>query len=178
MSNITPRLMAYLKSWYGTSTQNQRNAGVVVELSFDEFLSLFEARQIASLEKAIERDRLRYQQNEKNKFAYVLTWKSYAACSTGILSINTAIVCSRMKSAKLCLPKKGDKLRGSHKANLSKAKTGVAQTEEHRKAISDGTKGVKKAPWSEERKAARSTQRQAHEAIKRAQAVAELSILP
>jgi len=165
--NISPRLMAYLKSWFGTSTEKQRNAGVEVTLSFAEFISLFEPRQIKSLEKAIQRNSIRDQQNENNKYAYVLTWKSYAACSTRVLSLETAIVCSRMKSAKLNLPKKGDKLRQSHRASLSKAKTGKRQTDDHRKAISDGSKGVRKAPWTEERKAARRALRQAQEAAKK-----------
>lgn len=165
--NISPRLKAYLKSWYGTSTQNKRNVGVEVTLTFDEFLSLFEKRQLLSLEKAIDANSIRYQQDVNNQYAYVLTWKSYAACSSNVFSKDTAIVCSRMKSAKINLPQKGDKLREKHRENISKGKTGKAQTEEHRAAISDGKKGQKIAGWSEERKAARRKLRQDQEAAKR-----------
>lgn len=153
--SISAQLMAYLKSWYETSTTKQRKAGVEVTLTFDEFLGLFDTRQIRSLQKAIEANRIRYQQDEKNQFAYVLTWRSYAARSTNVLSKETAIVCSRMKSSTINLPQQGDKLRPSHCQNISKSLTGKAKTEEHCHNISDGKKGQKIKGWSEERKAAR-----------------------
>ena len=156
--NISDQLMAYLKSWYATSTDNQRKAGVEVALTFEEFLALFEKRQFSSLQKAIDLNRLRYQQDEKNQYAYVLTWQSYAARSTNILSKDTAIVCSRMKSSTINLPQKGDKLRPSHCQSLSRSLTGKPKSEEHRKNISEGKKGRKISGWTEERKAARRAQ--------------------
>ncbi len=165
---ISERLTSYLKSWYATSIHNKREAGVEVTLTYSEFLNLFEVRQLASLEKAIEENRIRYQQDENNKFAYVLTWQSYAACSTNVFSRDTALICSRMKSATINLPQKGDKLRDSHCQNLSRSLTGKRKSEEHRKNISEGKKGRKIRGWTEERKAIRSAQRQAQEAAKRA----------
>jgi len=168
MENISTQLMAYLKSWHPTTVRRKTGAGMIVNLTFDEFLSLFEKRQLSSLQKAIDADRIRYQQDEKSPYAYVATWKSYAACSSGIYNIETALICSRMKSSKINLPTAGDKLRPSHCASISKSLAGKGKTEEHCLAISDAKKGKKISGWTEERKAARRTLRQAQEAAKRA----------
>lgn len=156
--SISPRLHAYLTSWFHTSTGNKADAGVVVELTFDQFLSLFEKRQLASLETAIMRNRLRDQQGSENPLAYVLTWRSYVARSSNVYSVETAMVCSRRKSAKLGLPAKGDMLRPSHCENISTSLTGVAKTDEHCANISAGKRGQKIAGWSDERKAERRQQ--------------------
>ena len=167
MENISTQLLAYLNSWYSTTVKSKANAGNTVNLTFDEFLSLFEKRQLASLQKSIDANRIRYQQDEKNQFAYVATWKSYAACSSGIYDINTALICSRMKSAQVNLPQAGDKLRPGHCANISKSLTGKAKSEDHCKNISEGKKGKEIVKWTEERKAARRELRQAQKAAKK-----------
>ncbi|OAN51861.1 hypothetical protein [Sphingobium sp. TCM1] len=168
MENISPKLLAYLKSWYETTTKSKTAAGVVVNLTFDQFVSLLEKRQIVSLQKAIDANSIRYLQDENNPYAYVATWKSYAACSSGVYDINTACICSRMKSGQINLPAAGDKLRPSHCANISKSLKGVEKTEEHCQAISQAKKGKSISGWSDERRAARSALRQAQEAAKRA----------
>lgn len=86
---------------------------------------------------------------------------------SGELNRDTACICSRMKSATINLPAKGDKLRPGHAANIGKALTGRPKSQDHRKALSEATKGVPKAAWSEERKAARREQRRAQEVAKR-----------
>ncbi|WP_152639779.1 hypothetical protein [Sphingobium bisphenolivorans] len=168
MENISHQLAAYLRSWYETTVKSKTAAGVTVNLTFDEFLALFEKRQLNSLQKAIDANSIRYLQDEHNPYAYVATWKSYAACSSGVYDVNTALICSRMKSAKINLPAAGDKLRPSHCANIRRSLTGVEKTEEHCQAISEAKKGKPIAGWSEERKTARRELRQAQEAAKRA----------
>lgn len=159
--SISPRLLAYLKSWFATSTGNKARSLVDVRLTFDEFLSLFETRQLASLQRAIDANRLRDQQSETNQMAYVLTWRSYAARSSNIFDRDTACVCSRMKSAKINLPQKGDTLRPEHRANIGRKLKGRPKTADHRAAISAGAKGTTKVKWSPERRAARSAEMKA-----------------
>ncbi|MES3097281.1 hypothetical protein [Sphingomonas aerolata] len=154
-TTLSPRLLGYLTSWHATSTRKQAASGNVVDLSFDAFLGLFEKRQLRSLERAIVEGRLPAQQHETNPYALVLSWRSYSACSLGQFNAQTACVCSRAKSAKINLPQKGDKLRPGHAASIAKALIGVPKSEYHRKAISEGCKGVSKAAWTPERKAAR-----------------------
>lgn len=168
MDHLSPALRAYLQSWYDTTAENKRADGVVVELTFPQFVGLFAKKQLASLQRSIDANRLRYLQGEKNAYAYVATWKSYAACSTNVWSVETATICSRSKSARINLPQAGDKLRPRHRQNISKSLTGLEKSDDHRTAISEATKGKPKAGWSDERRAARSAQRQAQEAEKRA----------
>ena len=163
---LSGRLLAYLTSWHSNTVEKQIAAGNKANLSLSEFIGLFAKRQLASLQKAIDDNRLRYQQSAENPYAYVATWKSYAARSTGIYDVTTACICSRMKSAKINLPARGDELRASHRANIADALTGKAKTAEHREAIGQGCRGVKKEPWSAERKAARSALRCQQETAK------------
>ena len=132
--------------------------GVTVELTFQQFVGLFEQRQLYSLQKAIERNRLRYQQREKNEFAYVATWKSYNARSTNVWSVDTACICSRQKSATINLPQAGDTLRPEHCDAISRSLTGKPKSETRCQNISASKKGVPIRGWTEERKAARRAQ--------------------
>lgn len=163
-STLSPRLLGYLTSWHATSTAAKAAAGNTVNLPLDDFLALFEKRQLASLERAIVESRIGTQQHEENPYAYVLTWVSYSACSAGVFDRTTACVCSRAKSARINLPAKGDKLRPGHAKNIAKALTGVSKSDDHKKAISEGTRGVAKAKWSDERRADRRALRAAQKA--------------
>lgn len=156
--NISPRLLAYLQAWHSTSTQKQIDAGMDVDLPFQDFLNLFEVAQLNSLQRAIDANRIRYQMADTNDYAFVLTWKSYAACSTGKFNKDTATVCSRLKSAQINLPQAGDTLREDHKKAIAISLTGVPKTDDHRAAMSAAAKGNPKAAWSEERKEARRQQ--------------------
>jgi hypothetical protein len=154
-TTLSPRLLGYLASWHATSTRKQAASGNVVDLSFDAFLGLFEKRQLKSLERAIVEGRLPAQQHETNQYALVLSWRSYSACSSGMFNAQTACVCSRNKSARINLPQKGDTLRPGHAQAIAKSLTGKPKSQDHRKAISQGCRGVSKAGWSEERRAER-----------------------
>jgi len=156
--NISPNLLAYLKSWHQTSTGNKTAAGHTVDLPFQDFLDLFEPKQLKTLQDAIDANRIRYLQDKGNKYAFVLTWKSYAARSTGQFNKDTATICSRLKSKAINLPKAGDTLREDHKAAISAKLTGMAKSDEHRANMSEAAKGSKKAAWTPERKEARRQQ--------------------
>jgi hypothetical protein len=147
--------LAYLESWHETSTNNQKAAGVEVDLPFQDFLDLFGQDQLNSLQRAIDADRIRYQMDADNKFAFVLSWKSYSHRSSNKMNKDTAIICSRMKSAAINLPQAGDKLREAHKKAISESLTGLEKTDDHKKAIGEANKGKAKEPWSDERKEAR-----------------------
>lgn len=166
--NISDNLMAYLRSWYETSTGKKREAGIEVTLTFDEFLSLINEKQMTSLQEHADNRKLRYLQKRDNKYSYVLTWKSYADCSTGVFSKDTAMVCSRQKSAAINLPQAGDPLRASHKANIARGLKGKEKSEEHREALSESLSGKPKKGWSPERKAARSEAMKKRHAEKKA----------
>ena len=168
---LSAELREYLQKWFSTSTAKKRKDGIQVDLTFKQFVGLFEKRQLTSLQKSIDGKCLFRVQREDNPLAYVLTWRSYTACSSGVFSEATATVCSRLKSAAINKPQPGDKLRPSHCENISTSLTGVAKTEEHCANISAAKKGRQIAPWTPARKKARSEQRRAREAAKRAATV-------
>lgn len=164
---ITPELEEYLHKWYKTSTEAKRANGVTIDLSFGDFLSLLTEKRAASLQKAIEGNYLHRQMARDNPYAYVLTWQSYAARSSSVFNLNTATICTRMKSQMLAIPQKGDKLRDSHKANLSKRLTGRQLSTSHKRNISEARKAQPGRQWTPEQKAATSERAKAREAAKR-----------
>lgn len=168
--SISTDLLEYLAKWYKTSTGKKVEEGVTVALSFNQFIALFEKRQLASLQKAIDGNYLFRQQHQENPYAYVFTWRSYRACSSNILNAETACVCSRLTSKQICLPQAGDKLRPNHCANISQSLTGKEKTAEHADNISKGKKGRSISAWTPERREARSELRRAQEAAKKGKA--------
>ncbi len=152
---LSDRLTAYLQSWHKTSTKKQVDAGHVVKLPFDDFMSLFNKDQLKTLQDAIDANRLRYLQDAKNEFAFVLTWASYAARSSGQFNKDTAMICSRLKSRTVNFVEKGSNLRPSHAEKISKSLTGKPKDEDHKKNIGNANRGKPKAAWDDERKAAR-----------------------
>lgn len=152
---ISDSLLAYLTKWHATTVERKLADGNQVDLPFNDFLSLFEKRQLNSLQKAINEGRLQGLQDRDNDLAYVATWVSYAACSSGIYDKTTACICSRRKSLAINLPKPGDTLRPGHRRNISKGLTGVPKSDDHRANISEAKKGVKIGGWTDERRAKR-----------------------
>lgn len=171
---ITPNLEAYLRSWHKTATTQKTEAGIYVDLSFADFLNLFEKKQLLSLEKHIAENSIRYLMAHDNPYAYVLTWVSYNACSSRVFNKDTACITSRMKSEKINKPQKGDKLRESHCQNISSGLKDVPKSEEHRANISKGKTGVSTGPMSDEQKAVRSASAKAYWDRVRAEKAAKL----
>jgi hypothetical protein len=156
--DLSDDLLAYLRAWHATTVSRKLAAGHRVDLPFAHFLDLFEERQLASLQSAVEEDRLNGLQDRDNPYAYVATWRSYAARSSGIYDKTTAFICSRMKSDAINKPKPGDVLREDHRAAISKTLTGMPKSDDHKAALSEALKGTTKQPWSAERKAERRRQ--------------------
>ena len=158
MKHSTKALLGYLKSWHLTSTPKQRDAGHYVDLTFCEFLNLFDTKQLRKLRIALMDGKIKQAQNEENERALVLTWRSYAARSSGEFTSETAYVCTRAKSFEINRSQAGDTLRSDHVENIRDSLTGLPKSDAHKAAISEASKGKPKAGWSEERKAARRAQ--------------------
>lgn len=144
---LSPRLKAYLQSWFNTATGRKRAQGLIVELTFEQFVQLFKPRQIKTLEDAIAANRLRYLQQAANPFAFVLTWTSKEARAAGVFNASTAMVCSRQRSQQIHHLRAGDSHRpdtlvkmrkpksASHKANMKKPKS-----EEHKARMAEAAR--------------------------------------
>ena len=158
-------LTDYLEKWFATATARMTAKGVSVEISFVDFVNkVITPRQIASLQKTMDEGWLNARQARTSDLAYVITWKSYAARSTNVYSLDTAAFCTRSESKARAKASKGEKLRPSHcekisaglrdkpKAeghcqNISEALAGRTLSEEHRANLKKPKK-----PWTEERR--------------------------
>lgn len=158
MQALSPRLTAYLQSWFDTSTKDKRSKGITVTLTYEQFVGLFHTRQIKTLEAAIADNRLRYLQDRDNPFAFVLTWRGYEHCQTDVFSADTACICSRQKSKMINSIQVGTRLSARTRAKIGAAKRGKPLDQEHKDALSASLTGKPKTPWTEERKAARKAQ--------------------
>jgi hypothetical protein len=164
---LSDELRSYLEKWFNTSTANQTRRGVEVRLTLEQFHELIGPKRAASLQRAIDQNRLAGQMHEENPYAYVLTWASYNARSTNVFDETTAIVCTRLESSRRKLPQKGDTLRASHRQALSKKLSGRTLSQDHKDNISKGRSGQPGRVWTQEQKDAASERRRAVEAAKK-----------
>lgn len=178
MVTISGRLSSYLQSWHKTSTARQKQKGRLVELTYPDFLALFTPGQLMGLEWAIQNDTLRQLQNENSSDALVLTWRSYEAVTNGQLNSQTAMICSRKASEKTCRMAAGDTHTAQTKARISKTKKGKRNSPKHNANISKATKGVAKAAWTPERKAARRALIAAKKAAKEQENLEQRNLAP
>ena len=158
MDHLSKRLSGYLKSWHRTSTNKKREQGLDVNLTFGEFVALFTPNQILRLEWEIAKNSLRVLQNATSEEALVLTWRNYSALKSKRFDRETAYICPRSLSENICQMKAGDIHTDEARQKMSAASKGKPKSEAHKAATSAACKGVKKQPWSEERKAARRAQ--------------------
>lgn len=164
-------LQEYFVKWFTSAVTRMASKGVTIDITFLDFMTkVVTPRQYASLQKTMDAGWLNSRQATSNDRAYVITWKSYAARTSNVFNLETACFCTRAESEKRSKPAKGEALRPSHRANISKKLRGVPKTEEHAGAISEALTGrtlslehkqnlkKPKAPWTEERKAQRRAQ--------------------
>lgn len=165
---ISEKLNGYLESWFATSRAYQLGKGRRFELTYPEFLELWGAKRLRTMQKHMDNGSVYARMNAGNMFGFVLSWKSYAAKQTGILCFETAQVCMRQKSRRDCAMKKGDKHTPAARKKISSAKTGKPHSAEHKKAISESLTGIKRGPMSQAEKDKRSASAKATHAAKRA----------
>lgn len=165
---ISEKLDTYLLSWFATSRAYQLGKGRRFELTYAEFLELWGAKRLRTMQKHMDNGSVYARMNASNMFGFVLTWKSYAAKQTGILCRETAQVCMRQKSRRDNTMKKGDRHTPEAIEKISAAKRGKTHSAEHKKAISESMKGIKRGPMSQEEKDKRSASMKATLAAKRA----------
>lgn len=165
---MTPALTAYMQGWYAKVAQKQTKRGIAFELTYDDFLALWGARRLATMQKHMDDGSIYARMSGGNPFAFVVTWKSYAAKQSGVMNIETAQVCTRSKSKADNGMRKGDKHSQEVKDRISASKQGKTHSESHRQALSKALTGVKKGPMSAEHKAKLSAAMKAARALQKA----------
>lgn len=166
--------------FYSRSAAYQTKGGIRFELSFDEYLNLFDNNLLSSLARSFAKGTI--EKRKHSKYGFVLSWKSRADKLAGVMNPDTATICAPAQSQYNCryLPneerdekarkKMADKKKGKPrpeavKQQISETKTGQTYDETHRANISASLKGK---PKSAESNARRSESAKARWAAKRA----------
>jgi len=147
---IDLKTLAFMKGRFDRSKEYQIKEGMSFVLSFYEYVELHTRKHIDKIEGCMKR-LAKHTHGRKPQPDVCLTWIDYKSKSSGIMSIDTAIVTSKKDSDKRNRIGAGDKMRATHRANISKPKG--PQAEEHKEAISEAKKGVSISKWSPERHA-------------------------
>lgn len=149
--------------FYSRSANYQTKKGTQFQLTFAEFLDLFDSNMLNSMARSFIKGSI--EQRQRSDFAYVLTWKSRQDLLNGVMNASTAMVGTRKVSQHNCryLPdeerdekarkKMSDKKKGkprleSVKKQISETKKGQTYDESHRRNISNGLKGKPKSAAS------------------------------
>lgn len=167
---ISQKLDDYLRSWFATSMAYQISKGRRFELTYAEFLELWGARRLRTMQKHMDNGSVYNRMNASNGYGYVVTWKSYAAKQSGVMNAETAQVCTRDKSRRDNAMKKGDTHTPAARKAISDSKLGKSHSADHRAAISASLKGIKRGPMSQADKDRRSASMKATLAAKKAAA--------
>lgn len=146
-------LNTYMRGWYDKVAQKQSKRGILFALTYEDFLELWGQRRLATMQKHLDDGTIYARMSGNNPFAFVVTWKSYAAKQSGVMNLETAQVCTRSKSKSDNGMRRGDKHSQEVKDRISASKLGKTHSEDHRKALSAALTGVKKGPMSAEHKA-------------------------
>ena len=154
--------------FYSRSAAYQATQDVRFELTFDDYLELFEPRLLNSMARSFAKGTIEARQSSEH--AFVLSWKSRQHKLAGVMNAESALICPRKVSIHNCryLPgeerdekarkkmsdkKKGKKRPEAVKQKIAETKTGQTYDDAHRKAISDALKGKPKSAASNERRA-------------------------
>lgn len=165
---ISEQLDTYLRGWFAKSRDYQLKEGRLFELTYEDFIELWGTRRLLTMEQHLSNGSVYNRMNAANLFGYVLTWKSYSAAQTGVMTKENAQVCIRSKSIADNKMKKGDKHKPSARAKISAAKQGKTHSASHKQNISASLTGVKKGPMSAEHKANLSAAMKASRAARKA----------
>lgn len=141
---MTPKLEKYLRGWLAKSEARQTQNGVTFNITFGDFEQLWGRARIKKLEGFMADASIHARMNSDNPYAYVLTWKSYAASKGGVMDLQTAQITTRMKSRIDCQMRKGDRHTATTRALISQKTRGVPKSADHRQSISESMKGKNK----------------------------------
>lgn len=139
---MSPTLSLFLQGWYEKAQTRQLARHRIFVLTYEEFLGLFNERQLKQLEKYADDGSLWARQNDENPYALVLTWKSFKAAKAEVMDASTAQICARYKSLIDCSMNEGDEHSDESKARIAKARLGTTQTQETKAKISSSMLGV------------------------------------
>lgn len=153
-------LHAWLERQFARARSYQIGRGTQFDLTFDEYVDLWRLNRLKKVVQLMKAGRLRSRMRHPDR-GWVLSWSNKAARKTGVMNKHTACIIQRLTSklrfylqkgerhteaarAKIGAAKRGKPLTAAHKEAIRAARTGVAQSEEHKRKRIEAMRATKR----------------------------------
>jgi hypothetical protein len=164
-SYLNPALITILSRMFESSRRRQVAAGVLFDLTFDQYLSLITKTRRQRM--ASEFRQGNFAKFMKSQSGYVLTWKDRPSRASGLMNMETACFVNREWSRRNQHFKKGDRHTDASKAAIAASRLGKTHTEETKAAIAAGNTGKVQSAETRKKIGAARTGRKHSEETKR-----------
>jgi hypothetical protein len=144
-----PDMRTWLEQQFARAERYQTSRGIHFELTFEEYADLWGPKRLNDAVQLMKAGRLLARMRHPDR-GWVLSWSNKNARKTGVMNKHTARILQRLTSklrfylqkgerhtdaarAKIGAAKRGKPLSVAHKEAIRAARTGVAQSEEHKR---------------------------------------------
>jgi hypothetical protein len=144
-----PVLRTWLEQQFARAERYQASRGIRFELTFEDYADLWGPARLKKALQLMKGGRLRSRMRHPDR-GWVLSWSNKDARKTGVMNRHTARILQRLTSklrfylqkgerhtdaarARIGAAKRGKPLSVAHKEAIRAARTGVAQSEEHKR---------------------------------------------
>ncbi|MDR6757186.1 hypothetical protein J2Y48_002482 [Mycoplana sp. BE70] len=143
--NLTP----HLERMFESSRSRQLRAGVLFELTFEEYLTLISKGRRRTMQQALNRGNLKgFMESDRG---YVLTWKGRAEKAAGVMNLETAMFVNREASRRAQHLKKGDTHREDSIEAIRQSRLGKRWDEETIERIRQSNAGQTRSDETRQR---------------------------
>lgn len=142
-------LHLWLERQFARARSYQTGRGTQFDLTFDDYVDLWRLRRLQKVVLLMKAGRLKNRMRHPDR-GWVLSWSNKNARKSGVMNRHTACIIQRLTSklrfylqkgerhtdaarARIGAAKRGKPLSVAHKQAIRAARTGVAQSEEHKR---------------------------------------------
>ncbi|MGT2477900.1 hypothetical protein ACU4GR_01250 [Methylobacterium oryzae CBMB20] len=139
----------WLERQFARARSYQTGRGTQFDLTFDDYVDLWRLRRLQKVVLLMKAGRLKNRMRHPDR-GWVLSWSNKNARKSGVMNRHTACIIQRLTSklrfylqkgerhtdaarARIGAAKRGKPLSVAHKQAIRAARTGVAQSEEHKR---------------------------------------------
>lgn len=150
---IREDILEYLQSWFHRKHREKARNGIMLNLTFQEWLDLWGKRRINSLTQWKDQGTLyvrmrRATKEDSNPNGYVFSPVSFAASQSLVQDKSNMQICTRGKAAIDCRMKKGDKHTERSIAKISNTKKGIKRNPDSNRKTSETMTGMTRRPMT------------------------------
>ena len=152
-------LKVWLERQFARARSYQTGRGTQFDLTFDDYVDLWRLNRLKKVLQLMKASHLRSRMRHPDR-GWVLSWRNKDARKRGVMNKHTACIIQRLTSklrfflqkderhtdaarAKIGAAKRGKPLSEAHKQAIRNARTGIAQTEEHKRKRIEAIRATK-----------------------------------